>query len=89
MSKKNKSDKIKVKIGFEDDGQDTLEWIIEYYSDWITGEVIEADMQSNIWIGMWVLNGHKPAIDGYLTISKSPAHDVMKFNHRIKKIEML
>jgi len=89
MSKKKKSDKIKVKIEFEDDGQDTLEWIIEYYPDWIIGEVIEADMQSSIWVGMWVLNGKKPAIDGYLMISKSPADPVMKFNHKIKSIEII
>lgn len=67
--------KTEIKIVFEDDGQDFLEWFID-----TNGEVLHSDLQSVVWNGKMV-DLTKIKIGEYL-----PLQDGTEIIHKVKKI---
>lgn len=74
-----------VTIFFEDNGQDIMRFTAAFYPDYKFGQVIDSDMQGDIWIGMCILSG-KPKKGDCIRISKSPDSDVILFKHKIEKV---
>lgn len=64
-----------VKIVFQDDGQDFLEWFVDK-----NGEVLHGDMQSAIWNGKMV-DLYKIHLNEFL-----PLQDGTEIVHKVKKI---
>lgn len=78
-------DKIIAVVELEDKGQDLQRLTISFYPDFKFGKVIDSDMQRDVWVGMFVLNG-KPAVGNRLQLSESPLHAVIDLKYKITSV---
>lgn len=86
---KLKLDKMKkVKISFEDNGQDVSYFVVEFDQFFNLGRVVESDFQQSIWTKQFVLSG-KPHKGQFIVISEAPGQPSMTFKHKVMEIESL
>ena len=75
----------KLIIDFEDQGQDCTQFTVNFTDDYKLGEIVAANMQHYVWVGMFILSG-KPEIGQHMEMSKSPADQVRQHNYAITAI---
>lgn len=74
-----------VTVEFEDQGQDFLEWDIEFDEWYSLGIVKDSRPFAQIWVGYCILSG-QPRVNEHLSISKDSSSIVLNLKYPIIKV---